>query len=140
VLTLCLFRAGVLGYLEGAVLRLIADDQAPHAGAAAMDGVDEGVDGLGRLRPRRRGRRCAIVRRRGLCVSSGWILSEVSSPALSSSRSRPNVFAPLPTIGGGHGRDLLDLVVAQHARRANEPALGLSFFAALFSGLKKSEK
>ena len=73
------------------------------------------------------------------CVSSGWILSEISSPALSSSRSRPNVFAPLPTIGGGQGRDLLDLVVAQHARRANEPALGLSFLQ-LFSRVGKSQK
>ena len=48
--------------------------------------------------------------------------------------------APLPAVGGGQGRDLLDFVVAQHARRAKESVPGFEFCGCSFLGSEKVRK
>ena len=72
------------------MLHLVADDVAPHAGAAAMDGADEGADGLdGALAEEAGG--APVSDKEVACVPSEWIFSQIYSPALASSRSRPDI-------------------------------------------------
>jgi hypothetical protein len=127
-----------LGYREGAVFRLVADDQASHAGVAAMDGVDEGVDGLDGVLAEDPGGAPASdegdVRLEQVDLRRD-VQSRLVVVALATER-----LAPLPTVGGGQGRDLLDFVVAQHARRAKEPALGFEFCCCSFLGSEKVRK